>query len=59
MVAARHVSENLGIDYDALKGVMTGDNPKSLGQAIQQLRPGVDADAEASKAETQAAADGR
>jgi hypothetical protein len=57
MVAARHVSENLGIDYDALKGLMTGDNPKSLGQAIQQLRPGADADAEATKAEAQAATD--
>ena len=59
MMAARHVSENLGIEYVALKGLMTGDNPKSLGQAIRQLRPGVDADAEARKAETQAAADGR
>jgi hypothetical protein len=57
MVAARHVSENLGVDYDALKGLMTGDNPRSLGQAIQQLRPGVDADAEAAKGEAQAAAE--
>jgi hypothetical protein len=57
MVAARHVSENLGIDYDALKKLMTGDNPKSLGQAIQQLRPGVDADAEAAKAQKQAETD--
>ena len=57
MVAARHVSENLGIGYDALKDLMTGDNPKSLGQAIQQLRPGVDADAEATKAQRQADAD--
>jgi hypothetical protein len=35
MVAARHVSENLGIDYDALKGLMTGDNPKSLGRRFR------------------------
>ena len=57
MVAARHVSENLGIDYDALKGLMTGDNPKSLGQAIQELRPDADANAEAAKAEKQAETD--
>ena len=57
MVAARHVSQNLGIDYDALKGLMTGDNPKSLGQAIQQLKPDADANAEAAKAEKQAETD--
>ena len=54
-VAAQHVSENLGIDFDKLKALMTGDNPKSLGQAIQELRPDVDANAEAAKAEKQAA----
>ena len=57
MNAARHVSENLGIDYEALKGLMTGDNPKSLGQAIQRLRPTVNAGAEVERAETQATAD--
>jgi hypothetical protein len=54
-VAAQHVSENLGIDFDKLKALMTSDNPKSLGQAIQELRPDVDANAEAAKAEKQAA----
>jgi hypothetical protein len=51
LVAARHVSENLGIDFDQLKTLMTGDNPKSLGQAIQELRPEADANAEAARAE--------
>jgi hypothetical protein len=55
--AARHVSENLGITFDDLKKLMTGDNPKSLGQAIQELRPGADANAEAIKAEKQAEID--
>jgi hypothetical protein len=40
-----------------LKGLMTGDNPKSLGQAIQELRPDADANAEAAKAEKQAETD--
>jgi hypothetical protein len=57
MNAARHVSANLGISYDDLKKLMTGDNPKSLGQAIQQLRPDADANAEAAKAEKQAETD--
>ena len=57
MNAARHVSENLGISYDDLKKLMTGDNPKSLGQAIQELRPGADANAEATKAQKQAETD--
>jgi hypothetical protein len=54
MIAARHVSENLGIEFDKLKALMTGDNPKSLGQAIQELRPEADANGEAAKAEKQA-----
>jgi hypothetical protein len=37
---------------------MTGDNPKSLGQAIQELRPEADANAEAAKAERQAEIEG-
>jgi len=37
--AAVHVSKNLGIPFDQLKLEMTGENPKSLGQAIQTLRP--------------------
>ena len=42
MNAARHVSENLGISYDDLKKLMTGDNPLSLGQAMRKL--GVETD---------------
>ena len=40
MIAARHVSENLGIEYDALKGLMTGDNPKvpELSAEVPELR---------------------
>ena len=61
--AAVNVSQNLGIDFADLKASMTGitidgdktNQPtKSLGQAIQQFKPGVDADAEATAATTQA-----
>jgi hypothetical protein len=61
--AAVNVSQNLGIDFTDLKAAMTGitidgdktNQPtKSLGQAIQQFKPGVDADAEAAAATTQA-----
>jgi hypothetical protein len=38
-VAAVHVSNNLGIPFDVLKAEMTGPEPKSLGQAIQTLKP--------------------
>jgi hypothetical protein len=37
-VAAVNVSHNLGISFDALRTRMTGDNPMSLGQAIQQVK---------------------
>jgi hypothetical protein len=43
--AAQHVSENLGISFDALKAKMTGSNAISLGKAIQQLRPELSAGA--------------
>jgi hypothetical protein len=39
MIAARHVSENLGIEFDKLKALMTGDNPKSLGQLMTGDNP--------------------
>ena len=61
--AAVNVSQNLGIEFSDLKAAMTGitidgeqtNQPtKSLGQAIQQFKPGVDADAEATAATTQA-----
>jgi hypothetical protein len=37
-VAAVNVSQNLGIPFDTLKAKMTGPDPVSLGQAIQQLK---------------------
>ena len=61
--AAVNVSQNLGIEFADLKAAMTGitidgektNQPtKSLGQAIQQFKPGVDAEAEATAATTQA-----
>jgi hypothetical protein len=53
-VAAAEVSKNLGIPFDQLKLKMTGDSPLSLGKAIHELRPEVDAKSEAKKAEQQA-----
>ena len=51
-VAAVHVSHNLGIPFDQLKGkMMSGEN---LGQAIHELKPGVDAHQEAIKGNQQA-----
>ncbi len=37
--AALHVSQNLGIPFDQLKLAMTGEDPKSLGEAIRTLKP--------------------
>ena len=56
-VAAVHVSHNLGISFDDLKGKMTGDNAESLGKAIQELKPEADSKAEAAKAKAQAKKD--
>ena len=67
-IAAVHVSQNLGIPFTQLKATMLGTptttatnttstNPMSLGQAIQRLRPAVNASAEVERAETQATAD--
>jgi hypothetical protein len=62
-VAAVNVSNNLGIKFDDLKAAMTGTtlagtstgkSPQSLGQAIQQLKPGVDSTTEAQKAQVEA-----
>ena len=61
--AAVNVSQNLGIEFSDLKAAMTGitiDGEKtnqptrSLGQAIQQFKPGADAEAEAAAATRQA-----
>ena len=53
-VAAAHVSSNLGISFDDLKARTTGTDAKSLGDAIHELIPNVDASAEAKKAKKQA-----
>src|SRR5262245_10504248 len=62
-VAAVNVSNNLGIKFDDLKAAMTGTtmagtstgkSQLSLGQAIQQLKPGVDSTTEAQKAQVEA-----
>jgi len=52
-VAAIHVSPNLGISFDDLKTKMTGSG-ESLGKAIHDLKPDVNAKAEAKKGEKQA-----
>jgi hypothetical protein len=70
-VAAAHVSKNLGISFDCLKGDMTGTatDPKScpagtgtngkmsLGKSIQALDPQADQKAETKKADTEAQED--
>ena len=65
--AAVNVSQNLGIEFADLKAAMTGttlagaktnEPTKSLGQAIQQFKPGVNAEAEATAATAQATKDG-
>lgn len=38
-ISALHVSHNLNIPFDQLKAKMTGNDPVSLGKAIQELRP--------------------
>ncbi len=38
-IAALHVAQNLGIPFADLKARMTGEDPVSLGKAIQHLRP--------------------
>ena len=68
-VAAAHVSRNLGISFDELKTRMTGqssesvgtsenlDTSESLGKAIREMRPDVNARKEARKANKQASKD--
>ncbi len=50
-VAAVNVSNNLGLSFDDLKARMTGTNPVSLGQAIQQVK-GLDAATATATAQT-------
>ncbi|MBI4443272.1 MAG: hypothetical protein HY649_07850 [Acidobacteria bacterium] len=54
-VAAAHVSHNLGIPFGDLKAKMAGG--KNLGEAIHELRPEVDHNAAAKKAQEQARKD--
>ncbi len=68
-VAAAHVSKNLGIDFNELKTRMTDSsseslstsenlgNSKSLGKAIRELRPDVNASKEVRNANRQASKD--
>ena len=53
-IAALHVSKNLGIPFDQMKAEMTGSNHRSLGQAIETLKPNANADREAKTAEDEA-----
>jgi hypothetical protein len=39
-ISTLHASANLGIPFPALKAKVTGPNAVSLGQAIQELKPG-------------------
>jgi uncharacterized membrane protein YdfJ with MMPL/SSD domain len=54
LIAALHVSRNLGIPFSKLKTDMTGDKHLSLGQSIQDLKPSASATTEAHRAETEA-----
>jgi hypothetical protein len=56
-IAALHASQNLGIPFAQLKSEMTGRDHDNLGLAIHELKPTVDARAEATKAEGQAKTD--
>ena len=60
-VAAKHVSENLGISLEDLRSKMTGQHPESLGRAIQELKglsPAA-ANGEVKKAEQQTKNEGK
>lgn len=50
-VAAAHVSHNLDIPFDTLKGKMMSGDGMSLGRAIQELKPAADAKTEERNAE--------
>ena len=53
-VSAAHASKNLGIEFNALKARMTGENAQDLGDAIHDLKPDTEAGSEAHKANKQA-----
>ena len=54
-VAAAHVAKNLNLTggFTALRSMVTGNGAMSLGKAITNLRPDVDAKAEVKKAQKQ------
>ena len=54
LIAALHVSRNLGIPFSKLKTDMTGDKHLSLGQSIQDLKPSAHVTTETHRAETEA-----
>ena len=54
-LASLHAAQNLGIPFDTLKAKVTGG--RKLRAAIHDLKPGVDAESEARRAEEQAKAD--
>ncbi len=56
-VAAIHVANNLNIPFADLKAKMTGSGSVSLGKAIKDLKPAVNAKSEAKRANKQAAQD--
>src|SRR5260221_138290 len=56
-LAALHVSKDLHIPFAQLKAEMTGKDHDSLGMAIQELKPGVDAKVAVSTAESETDAD--
>ena len=56
-IAAAHVAKNLDIPFDQLKARVTGTDSVSLGQAITELKPAVNANAEVRKAQAQAKKD--
>lgn len=56
-VAAVHVSKNLGIPFGQLKAKMTGPPAESLGKAVHDLQPSVNAKAAVKAAEREAKQD--
>ena len=52
-IAAVHAANRLGVEFQEIKVLMV-DEGASLGQAIQTLKPGVNAEVEADAAQTQA-----
>ena len=56
-VSAIHVSHNLEVPFDELKGKLTGSSPEKLGKVIHDLKPDVNAKDELKKAHKQAKSD--